>query len=99
MSANTDWNAIFAERKAERDLDRSKKLSKAKDAAAQTDKEPFDTDRFKEVYTRLNSDDVDEFTPWETLVKEAEYDYYVTQADKMKLEDFVTHLKWLQGWG
>lgn len=99
MTEKKDWNAIFAERKAVRDLERSQTLSKAKAAAAGTKKEPFDADRFRKVYIRLNSDDVDEFTPWETLIKEAEYDYYVTQADKMGLEEFVTHLKWLQGWG
>ena len=99
MSTEKDWNAIFAERKAKQDNERSQTLSNAKLLAENTGKEPFDVDRFKELYIKLNSDDVNEFTPWETLFKESEYDYYVTEADKMSLEEFVIYLKWLQGWG
>lgn len=99
MSIEKDWNAIFAERKAKQDNEHSQALSNAKLLAANTDKEPFDVDRFKKLYIKLNSDDIDKFTPWETLLKEAEYDYYVTQADKMSLEEFVKYLRWLQGWG
>ncbi len=99
MSEGKNWNEIFAERKALQDSERSQTLSKAKAAAAQTDKEPFKARRFKKLYARLNPDDVNKFTPWKTLLAEAEYDYYVTQKDKMNLEEFVQHLKWLQGWG
>ncbi len=99
MSAGKDWNAIFDEMMAARDLERSQTLSKAKAAAAYTDKEPFDADRFRALYIRLNSECVSQFTAWETLLKESEYDYYVTQTDKMSLEEFVIHLGWLEGWG
>ncbi|MBW2733935.1 MAG: hypothetical protein JRH20_16225 [Deltaproteobacteria bacterium] len=99
MSQEKDWNEIFAQRKKERDLERSQTLSEAKAAAARTEKEPFNARRFKKLYARLNSDDVNELTPWETLLREAEYDYYVTETDKMSLEEFVKHLKWLEGWG
>ena len=74
-------------------------MSNAKAAAAHTDKEPFDARRFKKLYKRLNPSDVDEFTPWETLLEESEYDYYVAQTDKQNLEEYVKHLKWLQGFG
>ena len=99
MSDAKDWNAIFAERKALRDSERARTLSEAKAAAARTDKEPFDATTFKALYARLNPDDANALTPWKTLLEEAEYDYYVTQTDKMSLEDFVKHLKWLEGWG
>ena len=99
MSEKKDWNAYFAELKAERDLERSQTLSKAKAAAEHTDKEPFNARRFKKLYKRLNSDDVDKFTPWDTLLEESEYDYYVVQTDKKSLEEYVKHLRWLQGFG
>ena len=99
MSEGKDWNAIFAEEMAARDLERTQELSNAKEAAANTGKEPFNARRFKKLYKRLNSDDVDKYTPWETLLKESEYDYYVVQKDKMNLEEYVKYLKWLQGWG
>lgn len=99
MAAGKDWNAIFAKEMATHILERSQTLSKAKAAAAHTNKELFDADRFKQLYIRLNSDDVNEYTPWETLIKESEYDYYVVETDKMNLEEFVIYLKWLQGWG
>ena len=99
MSEKKDWNAIFAERKNARDFERSQALSKAKADAEHTDKEPFDAKRFKKLYKRLNPDDVDMFTPWKTMIKESEYDYYVAQKDKKTLEEYVKYLVWLQGFG
>ena len=99
MTKEKDWNAFFAEQKAARDLERAQRLSEAKAAAAHTDKEPFNARRFKKLYKRLNPDDVDRFTPWETLLEESEYDYYVTQKDKNNLEEYVKYLRWLQGFG
>ncbi len=99
MTEKTDWNAFFHEQKAAQDLERSQALSKAKAAAAHTDKEPFDARRFKKLYKRLNPSDVDIFTPWKTLVKESEYDYYVKQKDKKTLEEYIKYLVWLQGFG
>ncbi len=99
MSEKQDWNKYFAEQKAAQDIERSEKLSTAKAAAAHTDKEPFKARKFKQLYTRLNPDDVDKHTPWDTLIRESEYDYYVTNADKISLEEFVKQLKWLQGFG
>jgi len=99
MANEKDWNKIFAERKAARDVERSQILSNAKAKAAGTNKEPFSVGKFKKLYIQLNPDDVDKHSPWNTLLQEAEYDYYVTQSDKTTLEDFVKHMKWLQGWG
>jgi hypothetical protein len=42
---------------------------------------------------------VSEHTAWESLLNEAEYDYYVSFPDKMTLEEFIKHQKWLDGWG
>lgn len=98
MSEKKDWNRIFAERKAQRDAERAETLSRARADAALTDKEPFDAGRFRKLYAKLNPDDVDRHTPWETLLAEAEYDYYVTNKDKMTLEAFIKHLRWLEGW-
>ena len=98
MPEGKDWNAIFAEEMAERELKRSQELSRAK-AEAHKDKERFTAWKFRKLYTLLNSEDVDEYTPWETLIKESEYDYYVVQPDTMNLEEYVKYLKWLQGWG
>lgn len=99
MPKEKDWNAIFSERKAARDNERSQTLIKAKLAESQTEKEPFNARKFKKIYTRINSDDVDELTVWDTLIKEADYDYYVAYKDKMDMEELVKHIKWLQGWG
>lgn len=97
MSEKEDWNKIFAERKAAQDLERAEKLRKAKSAARFTRKERFKVRKFKNLYMRLNPDDVDELTPWETLIKESEYDYYVNQKDFKNLEEYVKHLIWLDG--
>jgi hypothetical protein len=99
MSDKKDWNTYFAKLKAERDLERSHKLSNAKAAAAHTDKEPWSARRFTKLYKRLNPSDVDKLTPWKTLIEESEYDYYVAQTDITNLEEYVKHLKWLQGFG
>jgi hypothetical protein len=99
MSEAKDWNKIFAEQLAARNLERAQRLAEAKTAAKGTDKEPFSARKFKKLYEKLNPDDVDKFTPWDTLIEESEYDYYVTNADKLSLEEFVKHLKWLQGFG
>lgn len=99
MSTKKDWNAIFAERMAVRNNERSQTLIKAKSAASKIEKEPFNARKFKKIYTRINPDDVDELTVWDTLLKEAEYDYYVLYKDKMNMEALAKHMKWLQGWG
>jgi hypothetical protein len=92
-----DWNALFAERKAAQDAEKASALAQAKTAAEGTAKEPFDADRFREIYARLNT--TDQYTAWETLLSEAEYDYYVSFSDKMSLQEFIEHQKWLDGWG
>jgi hypothetical protein len=96
MSEEKDWNAWFAEQKAERDRECAEKLRRAK-AAAGTTKEPFDAEKLKEIYTRLNTYGVDEYTPWETLFKESEYEYYVNKPDILSLEELVKHLLWQDG--
>ncbi len=98
-SEEKDWNAIFAERKAEHDATRAKELAEAKTAAEGTDKEPFNREQFQTLYSSLNPDDVSQHTVWESLLNEAEYDYYVSFPDKMTLEEFIKHQKWLDGWG
>lgn len=97
MPEKKDWNAEFAERKAVRDRERTEKLSKAKAAAAATTKEPFDATKLKEIYTRLDTYGVDEHTPWETLIKESEYEYYVNKPGILTLEELVKHLLWQDG--
>lgn len=99
MTAQRDWNAIFAERKAARDRERARRLAAARDSAARTGKEPFDGERFRELYVRLRPDDVEAHAVWETLVREAEYDYYVQHPEIMTLEALIEHMKWLEGWG
>ncbi len=94
-----DWNDVFAERKAERDATRAKELAEAKTAAEGTDKEPFNREQFQTLYSSLNPDDVSQDTVWKNFLKEAEYDYYVSFPDKMTLEEFIKHQKWLDGWG
>lgn len=99
MSEEHDCNEIFAERMAARDLERAEKLRKAKSAAWFTGKERFKVRKFKKLYLRLNPDDVDELTPWDTLIRESEYDYYVVQKDITKLREYVKHLVWHDGFG
>jgi len=53
-SEEKDWNAIFAERKAEHDATRAKELAEAKTAAEGTDKEPFNREQFQTLYSSLN---------------------------------------------
>ncbi len=93
-----DWNANFAERKAAADKAKAKKLVEAKEAAAGTEKEPFEQARFKKLYITLNPSDVDQYTAWESLLKEAEYDYYVRSPDKMTLKEYIQYQTWLDGW-
>lgn len=92
-----DWNAIFSEQKAAADAVKAQELADAIARAQGTSKEPFDVDRFREIYARLNT--TDQYTAWETLLSEAEYDYYVSFSDKMSLQEFIEHQKWLDGWG
>jgi hypothetical protein len=80
---------------ARRDAGKAAALAEAKAAAAGTDKEPFDADMFREIYQRLNP--YDKYIPWDTLLKEAEHDYYVKAKDKKTLEDFVKYMNWLDG--
>ena len=97
MSEEKDGNKIFAEQMAARSIERAEKLRKAKSAAWFTRKERFNVRKFKRLYMRLNPEEVDELTPWETLIKESEYDYYVIQKDIKKLKEYVEHLVWLDG--
>jgi hypothetical protein len=99
MKEEKNWNAVFAQRMEEHKQLRQQKLNQARTAAKNTGKEPFCQQKFKELYIRLNADSVDKFTPWDTLIKESEYDYYVTNPDLMTLEALVKHLQWLEGWG
>jgi hypothetical protein len=99
MSDEKDWNKILAERLAAQDLERAEELRKAKSAAWFTGKERFKVRKFKKLYERLNPEEVDELTPWETLIKESEYDYYIVKKDIKKLEEYVKHLMWLDGFG
>ena len=97
MCEEIDWNAWLAEQIAERDRVRAEKLSKAKAAAVGTEKEPFDAEKFREIYTRLDTYGVDKYTPWETLFKESEYEYYVDKPEIQSLEELVEHLLWQDG--
>jgi hypothetical protein len=99
MSDEKDWNEILAERLAAQDRERADKLRKAKFAAWFTTKERFKVRKFKRLYKRLNPEEVDDLTPWETLIKESEYDYYVVKKDIKRLEKYVRHLLWLDGFG
>lgn len=100
MTANDKiLNALLAHRKAEQDAKRAKRLTAAKNAAKATDKEPFSKARFKEIYTRLHPENIDRHTPWETLIAESEYNYYVTFAQKTSLVDFAIHMRYLGGLG
>ena len=93
-----DWNAWFAERMDAHKKARAKNLAEAKKAAEGTEKEPFDRVRFKELYTTLCPSEVHEFTSWEPLFIESEYDYYVSFPDQMTLEEFIEHEIWMDGW-
>jgi hypothetical protein len=97
MSEKKDWNVWFAEQKVARDRERAEKLREAKAAAAGTNKEPFNARKFRKIYTKLDTYGVDKNTPWETLLKESEYDYYVNHADILSLEELVKHLLWQDG--
>jgi hypothetical protein len=99
MSDEMDGNKIFVEQMAARNVERAEKLGKAKTAAWFTRKERFKVRKFKKLYVRLNPDDVDEFTPWETLIRESEYDYYVVQKEMKSLKEYVKHLVRLDGFG
>ena len=78
---------------------RSTSVAAAKAAASTRGKEPFEPARFREIYARVNADRIDKYTPWDTIVTESEYNYYVTFEDKMTMADFVAHMRYLDGWG
>jgi hypothetical protein len=94
-----DWNAIFAEEYAAHKGTRAQELAEAKQAAADSGKEPFDHARFRELYEKLRADDVTQYTPWDTLLEESERDYYVGFPDQKTLEEFIRHQDWLDGFG
>ena len=77
--------------------ERAERLREAKAAAVNTSKEPFDAEKVKELFTRLDTYGVDENTPWDTLLKESEYEYYVNKPDIMSLEEYVEYSLWLDG--
>ena len=98
-SDKRDWNAVFTARKRAQDMHRVEELSVAREAAQATGKEPFDPARFRELYAQINADDIDAYTPWDTILKESEYLYYVTFAELMTLADLIEHMRHLDGWG
>lgn len=99
MTDQKDWNAIFTQRMSKRNQQRSEKLNQAKAAAKKTSKESFNEKKFKKLYIKLNPYDVDEHTPWDTLLKESEYEYYVSHTEITNMKTYIEHLKWEQGWG
>ena len=98
-SDKRDWNVVFASRKRTQDAQRTAELAVAREAAQATGKEPFDPARFRELYAQINADDIDAYTPWDTILKESEYLYYVTFAELMTLIDLIEHMRHLDGWG
>ena len=92
-----DWNAWFAQQKAERDGERVRKLAEAREAAERRGKEPFDRRRFRELHAALNPDEALPDSVWETLLTESEYDYYVGYPDQLTLEEFIRHQRYLDG--
>jgi hypothetical protein len=96
---NKDWNALFKERYAAQQRDKAQRLKEAKAAAAGTSKEPFNARKFKKLYIKLNGYGLDEHTPWETIIKESEYNYYVLHKDIVTLEALVKHIAWMEGYG
>jgi hypothetical protein len=97
MPEEKDWNAWFAEQMAKRDRERAEKLNKAKADAAGTAKEPFNAAAVKALFIRLDTYGVDENTNWETLLQEAEYEYYVAHPEILSLEEYVEHSLWEDG--
>ncbi len=93
-----DWNAMFAEEYSEQQQARAKRLAEAKATAEGTKKEPFNERLFRSLYKKLRPDDVDKYTVWKTVLKESEYEYYVTYPDQMTLEEYIRHQDWLDGW-
>lgn len=94
----TDWNAEFKERMAEHLKAKAERLAKAKEAAKGTGKEPYSRRRFKQLYIKLRPHDVDKYTPWETLLEESEYEYYVMYPDHKTLEQYIKYQDWVDGY-
>ena len=100
MTANDKiLNAIFAQRKADVDARKARKLAAAKIAAQASDKEPFSVTRFQEIYARLNPETMNSSKPWETIIAESEYNYYVTFSNKTTMLDFAIYMRYLGSWG
>ena len=98
MTANDKvLNVLFAQRKAELNARRVQRLTAAKMAADESDKEPFAEARFREIYARLNPEHIDQYTPWDTIIAESEYSYYVTFSQKMTMVEFAIHMRYLGG--
>jgi len=98
MTANDKiLNVLFAQRKAELNARRAKRLAAAKVAAHESDKEPFTEARFREIYARLNPEHICQYTPWEMIIAESEYNYYVTFSQKMTMVEFAIHMRYLGG--
>jgi hypothetical protein len=82
---------------AAQNRERAEKLSEAKAAAANTKKEPFNAEKVKVLFIRLDTYGVDENTCWDSLLQEAEYEYYVRHPDILSLEQYVEHSLWQDG--
>jgi SAM-dependent methyltransferase len=89
--------ADLKRRISERDAQRQERLEKAKAALGGQNKEPFHAESFKSLYRALNPEEKEEYIPWETLLKEAEYDYYVSYPDKLTLRALIKHMQYLDG--
>ncbi len=92
-----DWNAYFKKLQAKRGAEDAEILVKAKAKAEGTEKEPFNSDRYKELYLTMNDNKEDDFTDWDTILDRAEYHYYVSYPDKMSLKEFIEYEEWLEG--
>ena len=98
-TSDDDHNERFAQLKAAHDTQRAIRLAQAKVDAQRLDKEPFDEARFRELYQQVNADEIDQYTPWDTIIRESEYEYYVTFTEKMTMLDFIKYMRYLDGWG
>lgn len=95
-AADRDDNAWFREYKAKKDAEAAAALAAAKAEAHAAGKEPFDFDRFEELFDTSSA--TGHLASREARLRTWEDRYYLVHRDVKTLEAFAKLMEELEGW-